>query len=490
MLTNKLIQNCSILDNRSASGTRDHQDILIQGNRITAVQSTGEFTADALACDGTDLLAIPGLINAHTHSPENILRGNSERMPLESWLVALFSFLPNYSDELIHLITLAGCAEMLRSGTTSVLDHFWMPEGLTLSGLNAAMEAYLSSGMRVALAPMIEDRDSILSRAERVNPALLALQPSEIRPQNTLAVVDEFFSYWQVNGTSRLKGLLGPGGLQWCSDELLAGCLRLAEKYNTGIHLHLNETQLQAKVCQDDFRKTATLHLNHLGLIGKRTSLAHAVWMADEELDLLASSEATVVHNPVSNLKLGSGIARIPEMLDRGINVALGTDGAASNDNQNMFGSMKVSGLVHSPAVTPSSRWVGAGEVFRMATDNGAKVICPDDQLGRIAPGYLADLVLLDRTRTFNSPPQDPLDMLVFTETGASIQHVMVDGEWVVWNGKVITFQEDEIYCELAREAKAFFDHHPRRTPQIQSLIYAWSTALNIIQHVEEKKNG
>jgi cytosine/adenosine deaminase-related metal-dependent hydrolase len=490
MLTNKLIQNCSILDNRSPSGTLDHQDILIRGNRITAIQPTGEPPEGALLFDGTDLLAFPGLVNAHTHSPENILRATTERMPLELWLVAQFSFLPKFPTELIRLTTLAGCAEMLRSGTTSVIDHFWMPEGLTLNGLNAAMETYSISGMRVALAPMIEDRDSILSRAERVNPDLIAFQTPGIRPQNSLAILDEFLGHWDARGDSRLKGLPGPGGLQWCSDELLLGCLRLAEKYNTGIHLHLNETRLQARICQEDFGKPAALHLNELGLIGNTTSIAHAVWMTLEELDLLASSKATVVHNPVSNLKLGSGIARIPEMLDRGINVALGTDGAASNDNQNMFGTMKVAGLFHSPAVSPSSRWLGASEVFEMATEAGAKVICPTERLGRIAPGYLADLVLVDRTRTFNTPLQDPLDMLIFSETGASIQDVMVDGEWVVWHGKVTTFDEHEIYCELAREAKAYFDYHPRRTTQIQGLIDAWSTALKSIQHEEEIKYG
>lgn len=489
-MTTKIIRNCSILDDSFPTGYVDHQDILIQGNRIEEIRPTGLPAGDVQEFDCTSYLAIPGIINSHTHSPENVLRGTTERLPLEPWLVAQFSFLPNFPEELIYLITLAGCAEMLHSGVTSVLDHFSMPEGLSLAGLNSAMEAYSLSGIRVKLAPMVEDRDSILPKVSSVYPALKEFRSTDLpSSSHLLSIVDEFLYTWQGKFNGRLRGMPGPGGLQWCSDELLEGCVELAEKYDTGIHLHLSETRLQTMVCQEEYGSPATMHLQQMNIFNRPTSVAHAVWITDEELNVLANNDVTVVHNPVSNLKLGSGIARVSEMIKRGVRVALGSDGAGSNDNQDMWGVMKLAALLHSPGVHKQPDWLSARQVLTMATSAGAQVIAPLEKLGAIKPGFLADITLINKNRTFHTPIQDAFCMLVFTATSDSVQHVMVDGEWIVWNKKITPFNEDDLYNELSQKIDLFFRTHPKPTSEFESLINAWKKGLQIMK-LNEDKNG
>jgi len=279
-----LIQNCSLLDSSSPKGYIEHQDILICDHRIAAVQSTGAIANSDRVIDGQGLLALPGLINSHTHSPENILRATVEQLHLELWLVKQFAHRANFPLRLIYLITLAGTAEMIRSGTTAVLDHFWMAQSLTLEGLDAAMHAYAESGMRVGLAPLVEDQNLILEYAVRAEPRLALLeedQENRAVSSDLLVLLQDFFERWHLKENGRLKCLPGPGGPQWCSRHLLQGCLELAQQFNTGFHLHLAETCLQSKVCLSIYGRPAILELEEMGILGPNTSIAHGVWISD-----------------------------------------------------------------------------------------------------------------------------------------------------------------------------------------------------------------
>ena len=479
----RLIQSCYVLDQDAPSGYLRQQNILIEGDKILAVRPTGLPVNEAEVIDGENLLVIPGLINAHTHSPENVLRGTSERIPLEPWLVMQFADMPNFSREMIYLMTLAGAGEMLRSGTTAVLDHFVMFEAFNAEGIDAAMRAYDVSGMRAALSPMLEDRDLTSKYLLASSPELAGFYSEQDSHPSTfeqLELMRDFLDRWHGASGGRLRGLPGLGGLQWCSPQLLDGSRDLARQFNTGIHMHLNETRLQAQACRSVLKRPAVLELERLGIMDPANSFAHAVWMEQEELDILARSKAIVVHNPVSNLKLGSGIAKIPAMLDLGIPVGLGADGAASNDNQNMFSAMKITGLIHSPAVERSARWLSARDVFSMATVGGARAIGFQGRLGLIKEGYLADLTLLDLNYAFHNPSTDAFQYLVFCETGSAVRHVLVGGEWAVKDGRVMTFREEEVLQELAVQMKDYFRRSGKRDEKkTAALVEAWRRALD-----------
>ncbi len=486
-----LIQNCQVYDPAQPDRIRGRQDIIVDGRYILQIQDTTAREGDFRRIDGSGKLAIPGLINAHTHSPENVLRGTTDRMPLELWLLNQFAARANFPPRLIYLTALAGAAEMLRSGTTAVLDHFWMAEALTEEGLTAVMQAYLTSGMRASVAPMIEDQDLVLEYLQRNKPDLFKPARSEamqVPASVQLELIQDLIIRWQNQGDGRLRCLPGPGGVQWCSTALLEGCLELAKLHGTGVHIHLAETRLQAMAYRSARGHSAVHDLDRLGLLSSKCSVAHCIWTDQSELDLLADNQAGVVLNPVSNLKLGSGIANWPEMNQRNIRLALGTDGASSNDNQNMFTVLKLAGLLFSPAVFQSSDWISPLQVMEMATVGGARVLGYDN-LGRLRPGDLADIVLLELGNSFNERGLDAVSYLVFCETGSAVSDVFVNGRQVVKDGAMVAFDEEQTHRELRALLQAYEHDYPRPVSLIQSEILKWSEAMRAsLLEVETQK--
>jgi cytosine/adenosine deaminase-related metal-dependent hydrolase len=216
--------------------------------------------------------------------------------------------------------------------------------------------------------------------------------------------------------------------------------------------MHLVETKVQAMVCFELYGKSATAAMKERGLLGPEVSLAHSVWLDDADLDTLAESNSRVVHNPASNLRIGSGFAPIIEMLERGITVALGTDGSASSDNQIMFDAMKLAGLIHNLRSTDHRRWPSSRDVVRMATANGAAALGMEGDLGELRPGKLADIALLDTKTLLFTPFNDAFRHLCYAENGSSVHSVIVDGRLVVEGGRVLTADEETI-AEEARDA-------------------------------------
>ncbi|MFN8453505.1 MAG: amidohydrolase [Anaerolineae bacterium] len=476
-MTSILIKNCSILNQHSPHGHLENQDILIHGKTIHSIGPTDPARTAETIIDGWDMLAIPGLINAHTHSIETVFRGASEGLPLELWLIQQSAYRAAFPPRLLYLIALAGATEMLRSGTTAALDHFWMVSSLTNKGLDAVMQAYAEVGLRVSLAPMLEDQDLVFDVLAAAYPPLAAVAGEQSKATDLLDLTQDFLKRWHGREDGRLLGLPGPGGAQWCSEALLTGCRDLTERFGTGLHMHVAETHLQTHICQHAYGHPVMVELDRLGLLKPNSSLAHCIWLTETELDLLARTQAKVVHNPASNLKLGSGVAAIPAMLQRGIQVALGTDGAASNDNQNMFETLKLTALLHSPALK-SDLWLPAHQVIEMGTVAGAAVLGYPDNLGRLEPGFLADIVLLDLSRAPLDTLENASAYLVYAETGASVCHVIVNGRLVVEQGQVLTVSEDEVYRELRGELRAFNAAHPRPLDKLQALLDEYSQAL------------
>jgi 5-methylthioadenosine/S-adenosylhomocysteine deaminase len=218
--------------------------------------------------------------------------------------------------------------------------------------------------------------------------------------------------------------------------------------------MHLVETKIQAMVCYDLYGKSATMAMKERGPLGPDVSLAHSVWLDDADLDVLAETNSRVVHNPASNLRLGTGFAPVIEMLERGIEVAIGTDGSASSDNQIMFDTVKLAGLIHNLRSTDHRRWPSSRDVIRMATVSGAAALGMEGELGELKPGKLADIALLDTGTLQFTPLNDAFHHLAYVETGGSVHTVIVAGRVVVENGTLVTVDEESIR-EEARDAWA-----------------------------------
>lgn len=453
-----LIRGCALLAPDEPGKLRYNQDILLNGTRIAAIGECGSLACNpariSQIIDGRGRLIIPGMINAHTHSLENLLKATTPSLPLELWLVPLFGNADAWTPEFVYLSTLLGAVEMLKTGTTAVLDHLWTNAGVDLDYLNAAMRAYRDAGMRAAVAPSIEDQDLVLEAGERYGVVFPdhpftdrfnAWSPIPMQMED----LEQWFSTWHGGANGRLRCFAGPSGIHWCSPPLLEDCLDLAERYDTGMHLHAVETQMQARIIRSIFGKGGIAYLHEMGMLRPGTSLAHAIWLEKGDLEILAQTGAAVVHNPVSNLRLGSGRFPLADALDLGVNVALGSDGSASNDNQNMYGVLKLAGLMHNQPDEDYRRWPQPETLLAMGTQGGAAALGQAHELGVIAPGYLADLVLLNLEDASFLPLRDPYLHLVYCEQGNAVDTVIVHGQVVVEHGIVTTIDEPALRQEI-----------------------------------------
>jgi len=453
-----LIENCSLLDERSPYGLKERVSILIEGNRIAKIASSPPDRGNVeRIVSGKGLLAMPGLVNAHAHSPENYLRGRTEKVPLELWLFDFFSSGVRFSPRESYLAAVIGAAEMLRTGTTSVLDHYWVNGGMSIDDLDAVMEAYREIGIRAAVAPLVEDLRPELEAAIKGDPDL-ASDPgnadSALDVPHYLDTLEAFFKKWHGAENGRLSCLAGPSGPQWCSEGVLHGSAEIAANYRSGVHMHADETKLQTLLCREIYGRSAISHMHEQGLLGPRVSLAHCVWVDDQDMGILAETGATVVHNPASNLKLGSGFAPILDMKERGVRLAMGADGSASSDNHLLFDIMKLTGLIHSAREMDHRRWLSARDVVAMGTKGGARALGLEGELGELKPGMLADISLLRLDTSFFAPLNDAFRQLVYCENGSSVETVIVDGRIVVEEGKLVTVDQESALAE-AREVWA-----------------------------------
>jgi cytosine/adenosine deaminase-related metal-dependent hydrolase len=449
------VAGCAVLDAGAPGGAARDKDILIVGDRIAAIAPAGTLPPreGERVVAGSARLAVPGLVNSHTHSPENLLRGISSGAPLERWLIEAFTG-RHFGPRELELAALLGAAEMLGSGVTAVVDHV-MP-GAASSGVavDAVVCAYVRSGLRVALAPMLEDRDLLREAAAGAEPAAARdLPPPMLSTDTALALLEESFARWDGAGDGRIHVLAGPSSLMWASDRLLERCAELAATGGRSIHIHAAETWLQERLVAERFGESTVQALDRRGLLGPRTSLAHCVWIEGRDLALLAERGAVVIHNPVSNLRLGSGVAPLTRMLAEGISVAIGTDGAASNDSQDLPEALKLAALLanRSDAVPA----VAEDELLAMATSAGARAGGWDDGLGRLAPGGPADLALLGLDSPAFAVLNDAQRQWIFAGGARAARTVIVAGRVVFDDGAPTAIDVHEVAAELSERATA-----------------------------------
>jgi cytosine/adenosine deaminase-related metal-dependent hydrolase len=477
-----VIAGCDAITHAGAMPRR--ADIGIAGGRIAFLDSPGRRPVPdgARVVEGRGLLALPGLVNAHTHSAENCLRGAGEGLALEVWLTRMFGTAGAFTPEDHYATALGGALEMLRSGTTAVLDHLWMTPP-TVEAASAVLRAYRDAGIRAAVAPLVADIDSTgefaYSCGHDLSGALFtdlagAQAVSEIEAQ-----LEQLMGDWHGAADGRIKVFAGPVGLQWCSDELLQALAASAARHDTGLTIHALETHMQAEVARHRFGVGAVQALDRLGVLGPRTSLAHCVWLDPGDPELIAGRESVVVHNPSANFRLGSGIAPIPELVAAGAHVALGCDGSASSDNQVLWSQLKLAALIHNDDVR--GRWVSSQQALAMATTGGARALGEAGRLGTLAEGALADLVLLDASSDGMAGALDVGAALALSETGRGVVHVIVDGRVVVEDGICVTVDEAAVHDALRRQSAA------RRGELPPAIAEAMDRVARLKQHVHKR---
>jgi cytosine/adenosine deaminase-related metal-dependent hydrolase len=418
-------------------------DVQIVEGRIAAIAPNLEVVGTAV--DGRDKLLLPGFVNAHTHSPEMWQRGIIPPTPLELWIAELYEFEP-LDPEQLYLSALGTAVETLLTGGTSVVDHLVMIPGRELESIAATVRAYREVGIRAFIGPLMQDEPLTASipsggiEREHI--------PYQRTTEESIAVLQEAILQFH-EPEEGITILPAPTGLQLSSDALFEGFIELSDRYTLPLHTHLLETKAQQMLAHEKYGCSAVAHLKELGFLSDRTSLAHCVWLDDADIAILAETQATVVHNPLSNLRLGSGIAPILKYLRAGVNVAFGCDGSASNDGQDLLEAIKIGSILHNITDFDYRHWMTPREAVEVAAIGGATGLGMADEIGSLSIGKQADLVLYDLKNLSLLPRTDPIGLLVLGRPTQAVDSVWVRGNRIVANGNVTTINVDDLRQNL-----------------------------------------
>ncbi len=436
-----IIRGGRLLDSRTH--TAEPADIRIEGDTIAEVGRPGlAAPAGAPVIDARDTLMIPGLVNAHTHSHGNLGKSLGDRWTLELLLNAGPWITGNRNLEEKQLSALLGAMEMVQKGCTAAYDLFYEFPAPALEGLEAVGRAYAEVGMRAVIAPMMADQtiyDAVPGLLEGVPQIRSRVQKFQLPPwEVSLAAARKALEGWKLDAEG-VSLALAPTIPLHCSDAFMTGCRDLAREFGAGLHMHVAESKIQAMAGLTRYGKSLTAHLDELGLLGPNFTAAHAIWIDGDDMQRLADRGASVAHNPGSNMRLGSGLAAARLMLGRGVNVGIGTDTPTCSDNLNMFEAMRMASFVSRVQTPDYTRWLATDEVVSLATAGSARALGRGDQLGRIAPGFKADITFLDLGHVNYLPLNDPTNQVVHVEDGTGVQSVMIGGRLVLDHGRLTT---------------------------------------------------
>jgi len=403
--------------------------LLIRGTRIADLGPARELKSKYPSVPVENLgqaLIFPGLVNAHTHASMTIFRGLADDLPLMTWLHDyIFPVESHLKAEWVYWGAKLAIAEMIRAGATCFCDMYLFEPWV--------IRAVEETGLRAALGEGLFDFPS---------PGYGPLEAG-------LTLVEDLLRNYEQH--PRINIIVCPHAVYTCSPETLKKAGAIAERHGALVHIHLSETQDEVQQCLERYGRRPVAHLKEVGLLNENLHVAHAVELTDEEIELLAERRVSVAHCPESNLKLGSGVARVPEMVAAGVRVTLGTDGPASNNDLDLLSEMRTAALIQKglrrdPTVLP------AQEVFRMATEEGAKAL-GFPRCGRLEPGFEADLAILNLATSGLTPVHDPLSLLVYSARAGEVSDLMVAGRWLMRKGRLLTFDEEEVRSRVAKIA-------------------------------------
>lgn len=420
------IRNTQILSMTGAA--LQSGDILIENDKIAAIGAVDAQMAEgAQIIDGSRAIAMPGLVNTHTHAAMTLLRSYADDMELMPWLnEKIWPAEAKFVNESIYWGSSLAVLEMIQSGTTTFADMYDSMHEVARVVDEAGVRANLSRGLIV------------FSDSEGKN------------IQKNVRLYENFHN----RADGRLKVWFAPHAPYTCPPAYLEKIVQAAAECHTGIHVHLAETQDELQQIREAYDKTPTEYLRDLGVFELSTLAAHGVYLNDGDIAILKEHQVSIAHNPSSNLKLASGIANLPKYMQAGLNVALGTDGASSNNSLNMFKEMTVCSFAQKvnamdPTVLP------AETVLQMATINGARALHWDDEIGTLEVGKKADIILVDLDKPHFAPWNNSVSDLVYAAQGGDVKTTIVNGKMLMKDYEVLTMDTEKIMAEATRIARA-----------------------------------
>jgi 5-methylthioadenosine/S-adenosylhomocysteine deaminase len=434
MKASTLLQNCTILPmtkkiiiKNGVIATKSSK-ITYVGEKATAPKITAEKIVDA-----QDKVAIPGLINCHTHLAMTLFRGIAEDQPLNKWLnETIWPLEAKLQPKDVYNGALLGCLEMIKTGTTTFADMYYHEDQAAKAVEKAGLRAVLTQGTIEVDDPQIGQKTL----------------------KNSINFATKYHGY--ANG--RVTTRLGPHAVYTCSPELLTKVREAASKLNLGIHIHLAESKEMINQVKQKYSSTEVALLKKIGFLGPDVLAAHCIHLTNKEMRLLATHNVKVAHNPVANMKLAQGTAKIKDLRDLGVIVGLGTDGPASNNTLDMFETMKVAALLQKlhykdPTVLP------AYTVLKMATIDAAKALGIENSVGSIEVGKKADILLIGFKKPHLTPLHNVYANIVYSVHGSDVHTVIVNGNILMENREVETLNKNEVMQEAQKTAFKLIAH-------------------------------
>ncbi|HHY05375.1 MAG TPA: amidohydrolase [Clostridia bacterium] len=424
-----LIKNALIVPMDDCVRTQDwfKGDVVIEGSLIKEVGENLQAKYPYFTViKGEDSLVMPGFVNCHTHAAMTMLRGYADDLPLMTWLKEMiWPREAHLNGEDIYWGTQLAILEMIKSGTTTFADMYFY--------MNETAQAVMEAGIRASLSR------GMVGSGEAAG---LALEESV-----------EFIKTWQGQGEGRITCMLGPHAPYTCPPAYLEQVISLADDLGVGIHIHLAETEDEVAQITQQYGWRPVELMDSLGLFqGRHVLAAHCVHLSAKEMEILAKNKVGIAHNPESNMKLASGIAPLSELLAKGALVGLGTDGASSNNNLDMLEEMRTCALLHKVA-TMDPTVLPVGQVLKMATKDGAKALGLDN-VGSLAPGQKADLLIFDLKKPHWTPLYNPIANLVYAAQSSDLKTVIIDGKIVMQDRQVLTMDEARILYEAEKRGQ------------------------------------
>ena len=410
-------------------------DLLIRGGRIAGIgEGIGADADDTI--DARDCSVLPGFIQTHIHLCQTLFRGAADDLSLIDWLKnRVWPMEAAHTKESIRASAHLGIAELIKGGTTCALTME------TVRHTEEVLRVVDESGFRATVGKCMMDKGDEVPRALHEETA------ASIR--ESVALIEQ----WHGRGNGRIRCCFAPRFAISCTRELLSEVSELARKHKVMIHTHSSENKNECEIVEAETGRRNVAYLDSLGISGAHVLLAHCIHLDTEEMETLSRTKTNVAHCPSSNLKLGSGLARVAEMLARKIPVSLGADGAACNNRLDMFTEMRTAALLQKLAHGPEV--LSAAQVLRMATIDGARALGLENEIGSLEVGKRADVIVVDLNQLHSSPKQDVISSLVYSAQPSDVRVTIIDGRVVMRNRELSALNEDDVIVDANREASA-----------------------------------
>lgn len=443
--------------------------VLVEGKIIKDIgnwpEISNKYRAD-VELGGADHIVMPGFINCHHHCSARAFRYGIVDAPLELWKLQIFgSNYSRHSEDFLYWSTLYSLIEQVKAGATCITNHFYASDKSPYMGSQKAIQAFNDIGVKACFVLATADQNLFALGQEELESELPPNLAEKIRSldfSKRYLPKNRYFELWENvykdfhSGDGLVKIFFGPDGAQWCSLDLLMDIKKRAEKFQTNIHMHLMETKYQMLYGLKKYGKTYVRLLDEAGFWGEEVSCAHSVWLTGDDIERLSKNGATVVHNPSSNLRLSSGVARVKDMLDAGLNVALGTDNQGFSDDNDIISDLRLCALLQrTPGV--GGKELTSNQALALVSLNGAKGMGMLRETGCLEVGKRADIITLDTSRIafpYVNPALPPEDLLLQRASACDVKNTIVDGRILMKEGLIQNFSQQEVAAHLIEEVE------------------------------------